>query len=342
MSTHTPFIETIAAQPELLEQFRAAFLRDLAAVDLPRWSTDDTIGVVAMGASANTGHALVTVLRAAGYRALSLPAAELLLTAEGFQPADHYLVISESGRSPEPLDASRRLSPGRRIGISNFPDAPIRDVVDFSLGLGGIDDAPIYASGYTATLLAYALLLDKLGIAPAPSDVAEAPRLVGQALVAFDAVAAEVASQFADADHVDIIGSGVSFSTAREFALMLREGLRLPTAPFETFEYLHGPMESVSSRSVVVAFGDGRELPLADTLLAAGVRVVLVTSVDRDAIATSEHPLLTIVQIPARLSAFVRPVIETVFAQLVLAHGIKGKSFPLEEFRFESLGTKLD
>ena len=342
MSKKIPFIEAMRSQPEQLALAYATLVRDLDAATLTEWRQGQTVGIVAMGASNNSGHALVAVLAAAGFRAVNLVASELLLAAPGYQPADHYIIVSESGRSPEPIDAARGLTAGRRIGISNFPDGPIAEVLDVALGLGELFDSGIYTVGYTATLMAYALLLDRVGLVPVAEDVARIPAIVGDALIALDAVATSVGQAVAQASSIDVIGRGTSFSSACELALMIREGLRIPSCHYETFEYLHGPMESVTSNTVVVAFGDDRELTVPDQLIAAGVPIVLVTAATESEVPAAGNPGLTIVPIDPALSQFVRPIVETVFAQLVLAHAIEQLPFRLEDFRFEDLGTKLD
>ena len=341
MLNKIPFIEAMHTQPEQLALAYTSLVRDLDAATLAEWKQGETVGIVAMGASNNSGHALVAVLAAAGFRAVNLVASDLLLVAPGFQPADHYIIVSESGRSPESIDAARGLTVGRRIGISNFPTGQITDVLDVALGLGELFDSGIYTVGYTATLMAYALLLDRVGLVPAAEDVARIPAIVGEALTAFDAVATEVGRVIANASAIDVIGRGTSFASACEFALMVREGLRIPSCHYETFEYLHGPMESVRSSTVVVAFGDGRELTVPNQLVAAGVTIVLVTAAKESEIPAAGQPCLTIVPIDPSLSQFVRPIVETIFAQLVLAHAIEHFPFALEDFRFEDLGTKI-
>ena len=342
MASKAPFDQAMRSQPEQLALSRDQLLRSLDTATIAEWKPGDTVGVVAMGASSHSGIALVAVLAAAGFRAINLVASDLLLAGAGYQPADHYIIVSESGRSPEPIEAARVLTVGRRIGISNFPEAQISEVLDVALGLGGFADSGVYTVGYTATLMAYALLLDRVGVVPAAEDVERIPALVADALARYDAAAAAVGELIAGAETIDVVGRGVSLSSASEFALMIREGLRIPAAAFETFQYLHGPMESARATTVVVLFGDDRELTIPDPLLAAGIPVVLVTAAPEADIPSAGHPKLTIVPVGPSLSGFVRPIVETVFAQLVLAHGIAHKPFPIEQFVFDNLGTKVD
>jgi glucosamine--fructose-6-phosphate aminotransferase (isomerizing) len=342
MASKAPYNDAMRSQPELLSLAHTTLTRDLDAATLAEWKPGETVGVVAMGASSHSGHALVSVLAAAGFRGVNLVASDLLLAAPGFQPADHYIIVSESGRSPEPIDAARGLTVGRRIGISNFPGAQISEVLDVALGFGGFQDSGVYTAGYTATLMAYALLLDRVGVVPAAADIDQIPSLVAAALVDFDASAAQVGKLIANARSLDVVGRGVSFSSASELALMIREGIRMHSSAFETYQYLHGPMECVDGESVVVLFGDDRELTIPQVILDAGVTVVLVTSAAPADIPAAGHAGLTIVPIDGSLSGFARPIVETVFSQLVLSHAIEHKPFPIEQFVYDGLGTKID
>jgi fructoselysine-6-P-deglycase FrlB-like protein len=330
------------SQPELLALAHETLTRDLRAATIEDWAPGDTIGVVAMGASTHSAHALVSVLAGVGVRAVNIAASDLLIAAPGFQPADHYVIVSESGRSPEPIEAARALTPGRRIGISNFPGAQISEVLDVALGLGGFADSGVYTAGYTATLLAYALLLDRVGVVPVAPDIARVPDLVARALTELDAAAARVGEIIADASAIDVVGRGTSYASAAEFALMIREGLRAESAAFETFQYLHGPMESADNETAIVLFGDGREIDIPAVVVGSDVKVVLVTSAPAESIPASGHPNLTIVPIDGSLSEFARPIVEIVFGQLVLAHASEFKPFPIEQFVFDGLGTKID
>jgi fructoselysine-6-P-deglycase FrlB-like protein len=339
MSGKAPFVDAMMKQPLTLQLAYDTLTLDLAHGALHDWPVDETIAVVAMGASGHSGRALVSLLAQAGYRAVSLTASDVLLSAVGFQPADHYIIVSESGRSPETIEAARRLTQGTRVGISNFPQAQIAEVIDVPLGLGGFEDSPVYTAGYTATLMAYALLLEKVGVLPADSNVPRIPEIVENALADFAPVARAVSSLVAAATDIDVVGRGTSFASALETALMIREGLRIPTGAFETYEYLHGPMESVAAGTVVIIFGDERELTIPGSLLDAGVHVVVMTTAHD--VPNEGHPNLTVVRLDSGLAGFVRPIVEIVFAQLVLAEAILHKPFPIEQFIYEQPDTKI-
>lgn len=336
------FDQAMRSQPEHLDAAYRSVRGDLDAAELAPWQPGETVAVVAMGASSHSGNALVAVLAEAGVRAVNIVASDLELASPGYQPADHYVIVTESGRSPEPIAAARALTPGRRIGITNAPDAQVADVLDVVLGLGGFDDSPVYTVGYTATLLAYALLLDRVAVRPAGPDLALTPQIVRTTLDRYDQIAATIGRIAAEASSIDTVGRGTSFASAAEAALLFREGLRVPSAGYETYQYLHGPIESAGNGTLLLLFGDGRELTVPDSVLDAGVRVVLVTTAPEQTIPSAGHPNLTVVPLDPALDGFVRPIVEIVIAQLVLAHASEHKPFPIEEFIYEQHDTKLD
>lgn len=340
MEPTASFVDAMRAQPENLALARETVLRDLAASGLARWGADESVAVVAMGASLNSSHALVAALAGAGRPAAGAVASDV---ADGLAVvrADHHIVVSESGRSPEPLAAARLLAAGSRIGISNFPEQPIKDEVDAVLGLGGFPDSPVYTSGFTATILAYALLLDHVGALDAADEAARIPNRAAAALREYAAVAETVGRVLANAATIDVVGRGGSLTAAAELSLMVREGLRTPSAVFETFQYLHGPMEVLSDDDALVIFGDGRELSIPSSVLDAGVPVVLVTAADPATVPNAGHEKLTVVQLPSGLGVFERAVVETVIGQLAIAAAIEHKPYPLEEFLYHQDDTKL-
>jgi fructoselysine-6-P-deglycase FrlB-like protein len=341
-TTRIPFADALATQAEQLAAVRASVTDSIESMDLPQLGPDDTVAVVAMGASRNAGNALVAVLAEAGRRAVDLTASEVLIGPPGYQPGDHYVIVSESGRSPEPLEAAGRLTPGRRIGVSNFPDAQIGEVVDRCVDLGGVPDSPVYSVGYTGTLLAFGYLAERWGVKDASAGLADIETTIPQHEASFQPLLDAVGSLLGGADSVDFVASGVSFATATEFALMVREALRVPATALETYEFLHGPMESAFENSLVVLFGDDRELTVPGPLLDAGVPVILVTTRAAAEVPRADHQLLTVVEIGSELRGFARAIVETVFAQRALEASATHKPFPVEEFRFSGLGTKLD
>jgi len=279
------FVPALERQADNLRVTVDVVARALDSADLPPWREDETVAVIAMGASSHSGQALVAALALEGLRATNVTASDLALAAPGFQPGDHYVVVSESGRSPEPITAARSFTPGRRIGITNDPEAPLSEVVDAILPLGGWADSRVYTSGFTGTLLAYAALIRHQRPTSAVSDPATIPDLVAAALVDHAEAADRAALLLEKVHAVDLVARGVSLAAAAEGALVVREGARVHAGAYDTYQYIHGPMEPLGPGSGLVVLGDDRELPMVDMVLDRGVKVVLLTQAPRQDVA---------------------------------------------------------
>jgi glucosamine--fructose-6-phosphate aminotransferase (isomerizing) len=335
------FAEAVAAQPENLERTRLCVAAALSELRLPQWLPGQTVAVVSMGASSHSANALVAALVASGLRGMNITASDFALYPAGYQVADHYVLVSESGRSPEPIAAAGKMTVGRRIGITNVPASPLSGVTDFLLPLGGFVDSGVYTIGYTATLLAYALLLEAVGVPGWATDVDAIPGLVREALGAHGVTARAAARGLEHVSAIDFVGRGFSAAAAAEGALVFREATRRPTAAFETYQYLHGPMEGAGERTALVVFGDGRELTLIDSVLGTGAKVILITTADHAKLANPEHEDLTVIELPRELKGFARAIVEMVVVKLCAGALADLDGIPIGNFVYRQSDTKL-
>ncbi|WP_022898915.1 SIS domain-containing protein [Humibacter albus] len=331
------FDAAMRSQPTVLARLRDRLTDELRRfpAEIAPWRRGDTVALLAMGAAHHSTRALARVLREAGIRVLDVPASEVV-SPEGIAPADHALIVSESGRSPEPIGAARRFPVGHRLVITNVPDAPVRQVADAVIDLGGFDDSRAYTAGYTATLLAFDALMHALVPAEAErtpdagrGSVADA---VADALQAFGGPAEDCASSLAEATAVDVVGSGISASSAAEIALLVRECLRIPATAFETQQYLHGPMESVREGTTVIVVGDGRERAIPRSLDGSGARFIVI---GRN--TASDAPQFDV----GDRTGFARAAAEVVAGQHLMAAAIRRLPFAIEEFVHSQTDTKV-
>lgn len=343
MTEHITFSAAIRQQPESLERALGRIRSSVLAANPAPWLPGQTVAIIAMGASGHSANALVAALTSAGVRSANITASDLFDAAPGFEPGDHCLVVSESGRSPEPIRAAERLrgARGGRIGITNFPDAAISAVVDSTIDLGGFADSPVYTVGYTATLVAYSELLRATGYPELAIEKNAVPALVSQALAVYERLAPALAAHFVNVTSIDCVGRGYSFASAAESALIIRESLRIPTAAYDSYEYLHGPMESGKRGTGLIVFGDDRELSMIASPLDSGVRVVLVTAAPPDRMTVPEHENLIVVPLPAAAVRLARAMIEIIAIQLLTEAMASARSITIEDFLFEQDDTKL-
>jgi glucosamine--fructose-6-phosphate aminotransferase (isomerizing) len=318
------YYEAVAAQPSRLEASAATVRAALNGLHLAPWRAG-VLGVVSMGASHHAGHAFAHRLAGSGRRVVNVTASALLDAGRG-DLADSYLFVSEGGRSRETIEAAQ-LVDGPRLVLTNAPASPLGQVADAVIELGHGEDSKVYTVGYTATLQALGLLATALDGVDDRDDWAALP---GQlAALTSGAELEGVAS-------IDFVGAAASYAAAAEGALLVRESARISTATYETYQYLHGPMEPLEASSGCVLFGDGREVPLAQYVAGTGARTVLITTADVPSTAG-----LQVVRVPD-IPAMSRAVLEIAPVQVIAGDLARARGLAIDGFRHHQDDTKVD
>jgi fructoselysine-6-P-deglycase FrlB-like protein len=325
------FPDGIAAQPAVLARSRETVASGTKALaPLPPGAV---VALVGVGASEHAARSAAVQWRAQGLRAVALPAAEALL---GSAPADVYVLISESGRSSETIEAVSALGPARTVAVVNAPTSPLAGLCHEVLDLGSGDDSPVYTTGYTATLQA----LGQLGDAWSGRSTDWAP--LADAADRVLAGAPEQLAAFADAlDRarlVDVVAGSPSAATAGEGALVLREAARLHTAAHETRDYLHGPMEPLDGQTACVVIGSGREVRLAGDTAALGCPTLLLTTATGVAVSDQLRALV----LPVAPTPLAQTVLEILPVQLLAWAVAQTRGLTVEGFRYSQDDTKRD
>ncbi|AQZ62356.1 Glucosamine-6-phosphate deaminase [isomerizing], alternative [[Actinomadura] parvosata subsp. kistnae] len=308
--------EALERQPDAL----AAAVRTLGEqlADPSAWPAPRRPLFVAMGASHAALAACVHRLRTAGIWA----------SRTGCGPvgdADLVVGVSQSGRSAETVATLREAPAERRLAVVNVAPSPLAELAGRVLSCGSVADSKVSTSGFSVTLAALGMLSDVwAGGRPDPVW----PTLPGLLAVDLPPVAEQVAGCVA----VDVVGGGASLTAAEEGALMLREACRLPATPYETRQYLHGPMESAGPRTAHVIIGGEREAELAAQLAGAGHVTVYVGP------CQSAVPRVAVPAIPA----VARAILENAVLQRLVAAVAGVRGVPVGEFRFSVGDTKVD
>jgi fructoselysine-6-P-deglycase FrlB-like protein len=327
------YTEAVAAQPARLQASLVQVQHRLTELDLSRWRTG-TIAVASMGASSHAGHIFARQLIRAGRRVILVDAAELAGYGPDARLADSFLFVTEGGRSRETIAAAQAVAGSPRLALTNVPQAPIADAVDVVLELGHGPDSRVYTVGYTATLQAFGLLATALtGVGR--EDWAALPTAVESVLREQASRIPELAGAFLDRSSIDVVGSGASLSAVHETALMLREGPRITASSYETYQYLHGPMESQTGTAGCILFGDDREVALARFAARRGIRTLLVTSA-----AVADEDNLTVLTLPAS-TPFAGAVTQILPSQLLVGELTRLRGLDIDEFIYDQDDTKV-
>jgi glucosamine--fructose-6-phosphate aminotransferase (isomerizing) len=271
------FLDGVHAQPEYLERSRGlvhAALRDIDTAAL-RHGTTLAVGI---GASGHAAAGFAARLRERGAGAYPF--------SPGDGPpgrADCYVAITYSGRSAETVRLMESLGAGpggaregARIAVTGHPGAPIGEVVDQVVALGGATDTAVSTLSYTATVQALGLLADAAWGAEA--EVWRAVPGHAAAVLGDRTLAERIAAAFEGVACVDVVGSGMRVGSAGAAALLLREAAHLPAAAYAVREYLHGPLEVAGPGRGALVFGEGRAAALAGEMAGWGSPTVLVTA----------------------------------------------------------------
>ena len=327
------FDDAVAAQPLRLEQSATAVRERLKSIRLDPWRTG-TLATASIGASSHASQAFVARLIRGGRRAIALDAADLFGGAAAHL-ADSFVFVSEGGRSRETLEAAGTASARPRLGLTNDLTAPLGDHTDEMVGLDHGPDSPVYTVGYTATLQAFGLLATALDGRDEGDDWKALPELVGRTLTDHREPARRAAASFADVAAVDVVAPAAFRASAAEGALLVREATRTPGAAFETYQYLHGPMEPLGPETGCVVIGDDREVELAQYVAGTGAPTVLLTS---RSVECEEG--LTVLRIPVA-PVLTRTILQALPLQLVIGELARLHGLRIGAFRYHQSDTKV-
>ncbi|MGH2856530.1 MAG: SIS domain-containing protein, partial [Solirubrobacteraceae bacterium] len=135
------------------------------------------------------------------------------------------------------LEAARATG-ARTIAITHTPDGSVAQASEQTLRTPRHDDSWCHTIAYTSAIAAGAMLAGRIGRLAASPD--SAARLLLNASAA--AAAAPVATALAGRRIVLCAGANADHISARELALKIAEGARIPTVALELETVLHGQL----------------------------------------------------------------------------------------------------
>ncbi len=324
--------QAVARQAESLEVGRRAVAAALENLDVAAYA-GKTIGLAGIGASYQAALAGASYLRACGIRAFAYAPTDLYGRTD--IAADAFIALSASGQSREICDVMREASASPHLAVCRGSDNPLAALTGAVLATDSGADNGASSTGYTGTLLALGMLIDRL--AGNSFDWTRLPGAVATILSGAEEVAGRAALLLRGRTSIDIVAAGVSFANAGEAAMLIREAVRVPASGWDTLNYLHGPMESQDAATGLIAIGDGREVKIARDMAGFGCPCVLVTR----CADVAETDRLVVLAIPVLGNAIADAILEIIAIHLIVGDMQDAAGLTDIVFRYRQTDTKL-
>ena len=157
------------------------------------------------------------------------------------------VAISQSGESTDTnvVLQKARDAGATTVGITNEEGSTMARLAEHVFTVrAGKEESVAATKTYTGQLLSMYLLAHALGARIDLDDVRRIPEFANQAL-ALERVVGEIAGRYRFMDHAVVIGRGLNYSNAFEFALKLMETCYVVAERFSSADLLHGPIAMV-------------------------------------------------------------------------------------------------
>ena len=254
------------------------------------------------------------------------------------------IAISQSGESTDTnLVLERAQQHGARtIGITNEPSSALARIAEHPfLVHAGREQSVAATKTYTGQLLLLYMLAYALGARIALDDLALIPDWTSRAL-ALEPVVARRAERYRFMDHAVVVGRGLNYANAFEFALKLMETCYVVAERFSSADFLHGPIAMIEAAFPAFLFAPSgvtwqgtREMVEKLAMLKAETLVITDKS-NAEALALDE----SVIALPFSLEEHFTPIPYIVPAQLFSARLAEEKGFNPDQPRTLSKVTR--
>jgi glutamine---fructose-6-phosphate transaminase (isomerizing) len=255
---------------------------------------------------------------------LAAPAIYTLYNARvGFRDA-LVVAISQSGESTDTnlVLAEARKQGALTVGITNEATSELARLAEHVFFVrAGHEKSVAATKTYTGQLLMLYLLAYALGGKIRPDDLARLPERAHLALQ-LEPEITELSERYRFMDHAVVMGRGLNYATAFEFALKLMETCYVVAERFSSADFLHGPIALVEPNFPVFVFApSGVTWPgirdAVDKLRPLTAETVIITDAsNRDAAA---HPGNRLIRLPQRIKELYTPIPYIIPAQIFAA-----------------------
>src|SRR6266403_5467074 len=317
-------LQEIGEQPDALEKTIAEERQKIRRVAESVIKKDvDLIVLVARGSSDNAalfGRYLLEITTGIPV-SLSAPSVYTLYNAQ--LNLKHALVVGVS-QSGEGDDINRVLETARQggactVGITNEPSSAMTAVVDETLLMHGGKERSVAATKtFTGQMILFYMLSAALARDGRTIDYQMIPDLAERALEQKAAIV-ELVQRYVFMENCVVVGRGLAYGNAYEFALKLMETCYVVAERFSSADFLHGPVAMVERHFPVILFAPpGVMLPgvknLIGRLSELRAETLAITS-DLDAAGMCSRAII----MPKEIDEFLAPIPYIVPGQLFAA-----------------------
>jgi glucosamine--fructose-6-phosphate aminotransferase (isomerizing) len=157
------------------------------------------------------------------------------------------IALSQSGESTDTnLVLERAREQGAiTVGVTNEASSSMAKIAEYTLLVrAGRERSVAATKTYTGQLLTFYLIAYALGARLRPDDLRRLPDWTEKALRLEPEIAA-ASERYRFMDHAAVVGRGLNYSNAFEFALKLMETCYIVAERFSSADFLHGPIAMV-------------------------------------------------------------------------------------------------
>src|SRR2546423_5216537 len=235
----------------------------------------------------------------------------------------HALVIGVS-QSGEGEDINRVLDNARAcgaftIGITNEPSSAMTKLVDEVLLMHGGKERSVAATKtFTGQMMLFYMLAAALAKDGCGIECEAIPNLAARALEQKPAIV-ELVLRYVFTENCVVVGRGLAYANAYEFALKLMETCYVVAERFSSADFLHGPVAMIERHFPVILFAPPGAMlagtkELIERLHELSADTLAITA-DLDAAAMCSRSII----MPREIDEFLAPIPYIIPAQLFAA-----------------------
>jgi glutamine---fructose-6-phosphate transaminase (isomerizing) len=305
-------LEEIREQPEALERTLRMGLR--AAAKLGREvarKRPKLIVLAARGTSDNAAQFGRYLLEITTGIPVSLAAPSLYTLYDAKIDLKHALIVAIS-QSGESTDTNLVLERGREqgaltVGITNEPASSLAKLAEHLFFVrAGRERSVAATKTYTGQVMSLYLLAHALGGKIRIEDLKKIPDWASKALELEDQITAR-AERYCFMERAVVVGRGLNYANAFEFALKLMETCYVVAERFSSADFLHGPIAMVESSFPMFLFApsgvtwDGTRDMIGRLKALKAETLVFTDAANKAAVESNPRAIVIPVKLPREL-----------------------------------------